>query len=509
MGRRSSHEGGDESDSDGDEGDHRACELAPAYGAAPMRIVCGMDAKSLGDLGPWLTRTAPSTSDFHVDVRMQPLKGTISGFKRMFSVVAGGVLGEPSGVPGLRDAAISLGTDLVDFVLDLEKVSVDVQLSDAGAGLTATTRFSGNSSAFTRVVTAHADGGSPTPASFWQMPDDADSATFYRGLDPNDLARARDLALKLLDAKLAEDHIKEADRKVLVDALAKLPSSAPAAYASGVDLEAVKKARGAGAALGSSPEPLQEMEARRVLAEALLGWHLLELDEPSSRLSAAVKDLVTAWSRPGLLGAYRAKVKGGPAPTIHLAPVLKGLPLPKDAQHYVIDLPFEHDTSPESHGPLASPPGATKAVAKPSKGRPKALLVHVFLAADGPRTWLAVGGDEALVASKLSGALATGHTNARPDLGFFKDARTGSAGFFTLRSGSVMAQAMGVLFSELGLRSDDSLEDLAHVPHGGTTPIVYSLTSQVGAPTSVVATLQVPRAAIEDAVVGVLRHGGF
>ena len=143
VGRRSSHEGGDESDSDGDEGDHRACELAPAYGAAPMRIVCGMDAKSLGDLGPWLTRTAPrlpSTSDFHVDVRMQPLKGTISGFKRMFSVVAGGVLGEPSGVPGLRDAAISLGTDLVDFVLDLEKVSVDVQLSDAGAGLTATTR---------------------------------------------------------------------------------------------------------------------------------------------------------------------------------------------------------------------------------------------------------------------------------------------------------------------------------------------------------------------------------
>jgi hypothetical protein len=73
-----------------------------------------------------------------------------------------------------------------------------------------------------------------------------------------------------------------------------------------------------------------------------------------------------------------------------------------------------------------------------------------------------------------------------------------------------MAQQVGVLFSELGLPSDDTLEDIAHVPHGGKTPIVYSLTSLAGAaPASVVATLQVPRGAIEDAVVGVLRHGGF
>ncbi|MGO9836688.1 MAG: hypothetical protein ACLP1X_21035 [Polyangiaceae bacterium] len=508
LDHRSSQEA-DDIDSDGDDGDHRACELVPAFGAAAMRIVCGMDAKSLADLAPWLTRTAtrsPSTSDLRIDVRLQALKPTIAGFKRMFSVVAGGVLGEPSGVPGLRDAAISLGTDLVDFVLDLETISVDVQLSDAGAGLTATTRFSGNSSAFTRVVTAHADGGSPTPAAFWQMPGDADSAAFYRGLDANDLARVRDLALKLLDAKLAEDTIKEADRKVLVDALAKVPSSAPATYASGVDLDAVKKARGAGAALGSSPDPIQEIEARRGLAEALLGWHLLELDEPSSRLSAALKEVTTAWSRPGLLGAYRAKAKGGVTPAIRMAPVPKGTTLPKDTQHYVIELPFEHDVSSESHN---VPPPAAKGVAKASRGRPRALLVHLFLAAEGPRTWLAVGGDDALVVSKLSSALTTGQTNARSDLGFFRDARTGSAGFSSLRSAAAMAQVIGVLFSELGLHSDDSLEDLTHVPHGGRAPIVYSLTAQTGVPSSVVATLQVPRAAIEDAVVGVLRHGGF
>ena len=511
LGRRSGNAGADDGDSEGDEGDHRTCELAPAYGAAPMRIVCGVDAKALSELGPWLTRTATratSASDLHVDVRMGPLKPTVSGLKRMFSVVAGGALGAPSSLPGLREAAMSLGTDLVDFVLDLESISLDVQLSDAGACVTATTKFSSSSSALTRVVTAHADGGSPTPAAFWQLPGDMDSAAFYRGVDANDLARLRDLGLKLVDAKLTEDGVKDADRKLLLDALAKVPSAAAAVYGSGVDLDAVKKARGAVAALGSAPEASQAAETRRTLAEALLGWHLMEMDEPSSRLSSALKEISTAWSRPGFLAVYRTKLKGGIPPAIRVAPIPKGFALPKDAQHYVIDLPFDSEASAQPRNGAHPPGGQVRIAAKAPKAKP--LLLHAFLASDGPRTWFAVGGDDALVLSKLAGALAPPQASSPADLGFFKDARTGAAGFYTLRAGALMAQQVGVLFSELGLPSDDTLEDIAHVPHGGKTPIVYSLTSLAGAaPASVVATLQVPRGAIEDAVVGVLRHGGF
>jgi len=502
--------GQEDADGDGDEGDHRACELAPAYGAASTRLVCGLDAKALSELGPWLTRTATratSASDLHVDVRVQPVKPAVSGLKRMFSVVAGGVLDVPAGMRGARDAAMSVGSDLVDFVLDVDTLSLDVQLSDAGVGMTTTTRFSASSSAFTRMVTAHADGGSPTPAAFWQLPGDTDSAAYYRGMDANDLVRVRDLALKLLDAKLADDGVKDADRKLLADALAKLPSVAPAVYASGVDLDAVKRARGVVAALGSAPEASQEAEAKRGLAEALLGWHLVELDEPSSRLAGALKEISAVWSRPGLVGTYRAKDKTGSAPAIRAAPVPRGASLPKDTQHYVIDLPLAYGAPPAAQNPRAPKPGAAKAGAK---GRPKPLFVHALLTGDGPRTWLAIGGDEALLAAKLGGAMVGGPANARPDLAFFKDARTGAAGFFTLRAGAVMTQQLAVLFSALGMGADDSLEDVAHVPHKGETPIVYSLTAQAGGPpTSVVATLQLPREAIEDVVVGVLRHGGF
>jgi len=504
--------GSGQEDSDGDEGDHRACELAPAYGAASTRIVCGVDAKALSDLAPWLTRTAPrapSSSDLHVDVRMQPLRPTVAGLKRMFSVMAGGVLGGPSGKPDVGDAAMRLGNDLVDFVLDVDSVALDVQISDASAGLTTTTEFSGSSSAFTRLVTAHADGGSRTPAAFWQLPADTDSAWFYRGFDMNDLDRVRDVALKLLDLKLTEDGVKDVDRKLLADALAKVFSPAPAVYASGFDLEEVKKARGASAALGPSADPSQEVEAARLLAEALLGWHLAELDEPSSRLSSALKDLATAWSRPGLLGLYRVKIKGGSPPVIRPAPVRKGSGLPKDAQHYVIEVPFTYDSPGGSRGTQTSATVA-KAGAKPAKARPKPLLVHVLIAGDGPRTWLAFGGDETLVVSKLAGVLAGRPANERSDLEFFKEARLGAAGFFTLRAGTSLAQQMGILLGELLPGSLDAIDDLAHVPHGGNTPIVYSLTSQAGGPPAVVvANMQIPRAAIEDAVVGALRHGGI
>jgi len=513
LGRRSLHDDADQDDSDGDDKDHRTCELAPAYGAAPVRLVCGIDAGTLAALGPWLTRTAtraPAGSDVHVDVRLRPLKPAIPGLKRTFSVLAGGVLG-PSGASGVRDAAMGLANDFVDSLLDLDTVSFDGQLSDAGAGLTTTTRFSGHTSAFTRMMIGHADGGVPTPAAFWRLPDDTDLAMFTRGMDPNDLGHVRELVLKLLDGKLTEDGVPEADRKLLVEALGKIPSSSPALYASGVDLDAVKKARGAIAALGTAPDRALELEAARVLSEALLGWHFVELEEASPRLSGAIKDLSAAWSRPGFAGVYRAKSKGGPLPTIRTAPVPKATSLPKGSQHYVIEVPFEPEASePKVAGALAVGPG--KGAARQPKGRSKPLLVHLFLAGDAQRTWLAFGGEEAFVASKLGAAIAGSPANPRADLGFFKDARTDGAGFITLRTGSVFAEQAAVLSRELGLGSStlDALDDLAHVPHGGNTPIVYSFTAKAGgSPATVVSQVQVPRAAIEDSIVGILRHGGF
>jgi hypothetical protein len=504
----------DDDDSDGDDHDHRVCELAPAYGPAPMRILCGVDAKALADLGPWLTRTATRatmTSDVHVDLRVRPLKAAISGLKRMVGVLAGGVIDGRSGASGVRDVAMNIAVDFVDWVLDLEGVSFDAMLSDAGAALTTKCTFSGSTSALTRIMTLHADGGSSTPGSFWQLPEDTDTATFYRGVDPNDLARLRDPVLAIIDGELASVGVKGADRKAFVDALVKLASPAAALYASGVDLGAVKKARGAAAALGASPERSQEVEAIRVQAEALLGWHFLVLDEPPTRFGSALKDLVNAWNRPGLRSAIQAKSSIGPWPALRQVPLPKGVTLPTDAQHYVLEVAFDPALSEPRPPPVAAGPGQRPP--RIAKARPKSLVVHAFLAGDSQRTWLAIGGDEGLVSSKLGSALASGgQGRGRADLGFFKDARTGGAGFVTLRTGAVFAEQVALLFSQLGFGSAsvDALDDLASVPNGGNTPIVYSLTAQPGGPpTSVVSLLQLPRGAIEDAVVAALRHGGF
>ena len=45
---------------DDDDGS-RSASSRPAYGDAPVRLVCAWGSKTLTDLGPWLTRTSPRT----------------------------------------------------------------------------------------------------------------------------------------------------------------------------------------------------------------------------------------------------------------------------------------------------------------------------------------------------------------------------------------------------------------------------------------------------------------
>ena len=214
---RSPRRGGDgdndgRSDEDGD--DTHTCELAPAYGAAPTRLVCAWDPKALAALGPWLTRGATrqaSTSDAHVDVYMQPLRAAIAAEKRLFSILLGTVLGGRLGLSGARDLAQAIGADVADFANDLDTLSLDVALSDPGAAATMTLKMSGSSSALGRLALANSDRNGPPPAALWQMPGDADFALFDRGIDPNELARGRDLALKVVSDKLADDGVGEAD----------------------------------------------------------------------------------------------------------------------------------------------------------------------------------------------------------------------------------------------------------------------------------------------------------
>ncbi len=491
----------DDGKSNEDVDDAHACELAPAYGAAPTRLVCGWDANALAALGPWLTRGATrqtSTYDAHVDVRMQPLRSTIAAERRMFSILLGTVIGGRLGLSGVRELAQAAGSDVADFANDLDTISLDVVLSDPGAAATTRLKLSGTSSALGRLALANPDRNGPPPTAFWQMPGDADFAFFDRGIDPNELVRGRDLVLKVVSDKLAEDGLKDADRHAVTDALGKIVSPAPIVFASGIDADAVRKALAAERALGDAADATSRRDASRTSAEALLGWRIAEIDEAAATRIDAMKGLVAAFARPGFAAAYGAKA-GASAPKVIAARTPKEGGLSKDTQHFEIDFP------------LPEPPAASPANGKPrTPTPPKPLAIHVFIVPDGARSWIGVG-DAALVVSKLSAAIAgSGDTlQAKPELSALKDASLGAGGFLTARGVPEAREQMASFFGSDPGRAADLFESTVQLPHQGLTPVPFSLTAQPSPTGTVVATLQVSRGTVDDVLVTALKHGGF
>jgi hypothetical protein len=491
--RRQDDSGDDGSDDDRDD---RVCALAPppAEGAS-ARLVCGSDRRALSEVEPWLTRTpsgGPSQPDLHVDLRMPPLKPTILGLKRMFSLVVGGVLGGRLGVSSSRDLAMSVGGDAVDFALDLDAASLDVDLTDGGgANIKAKMLFSSVSSGLARWITAHPDDGSPPPAAFWRLPADTDMAAFERGIDPELFGRVRDLVVAAFSTRLEEEGLQPADRKAVADAAGKLLSPAPALCASGVDAEALKKAFALAKTLPPTAAASEVLEAKREVEEALLGWRLIALDEPATRLAKAMTELTNAWDRPGVPTSFRSAHKGRAPPSLRVAPVAKGAPLPKGTQHFALEIPPEQ-------------PDKTS-----SRLKPRPLAVHAFLLADGGRTWLGIGGDEALVASKLAGVLAAGPESVRPELAAFKERKMGAGGFVTARGVAEVVLFVEALAGESGA-GPELLDELAQLPHRGETAIPFSLTARSGTQTPTAdAELQLPLGVIEDTIKAAIRHGGF
>ena len=496
---RSPRPSGGDDDSDDDD-DANACELAPSYGDAAFSLVCGWDAKELAALGPWLTRGATresSTFDAHVDLRMEPLKPTITQERRLFSMLLGTVVGGRLGMSGAREVLQAVGGDAIDFATDLDTATLDLSLADAGAAATLTLRLNGSTSMLGRLATANADRNGPPPAALWQMPGDADFAIFDRGIDPNVLARARELMDKVLADRLAADGVKDADRHAVLDAIDPLVSTAAVVYASGLDADAARKTASAVKALPESASAAERAAAARAATQAVLGWRVLEVDQPAAVRVDALKALVAALARPGVFAAYHAK-PGARALAVRSVPLPKGSPLPKGTERFTIDVPL-------ADGGPAAPSGGKPAPA------PKPLAIDVFVVPDGGRSWLGIGCDPALVSAKLAAAVGgTGDTlGARPELSSMKNTVVGAGGFFTARGLPEIAVEAGAFGDDPGaLANAAGLFDVsAQVGHQGVTPIPFSLTAPAAAPGTAVATLQVPRATVEDVVLAILKHG--
>jgi hypothetical protein len=524
LGRGHASDTPDDDEDDDDEGSARACKLAPAYGQggqASTRLVCGFDSEALTSLGPYLTRTLTRTtppSEGHIEYTMAPLKSLIGDQRAFLMMMASAAMSSGSG-EGVRALVSATIGDLLDLANDLDKVAIDLQLGDASATLTTAVTFASTKSHLAQLAMSHPERTDVPPAAFWQLPSDAHVAVFHRGIDPGEFSAGRNLVLGALGGKLQTIGVSDADRKALTDALRDLVTGSPAVYGSGIDLQMLRGTIARDRDTRFRGTPKEKMEAHLAVARALVGWHLIGVQEPPAKMAKAAKDLAAAWSRPSLARALKAKDKNALLPSLRLTGVPKGATLPKDTLHLELDVfpvrdeadvPPPPPPPPPLHGgpPLHAPRPAPPAAKVP----PMPVTVHILLVPDGDRTWIAMGGDASALAAKaasvLTGADPNGQLGHRAGLDAVHSAKIGSGGFFEIEGLSAFAGEMGALIGDDLRGAEGDLDALSRMPHGGTTPIPFAITAQ-SSPGPLMTTVTVPKAAIEDLIVSVASNLRF
>jgi hypothetical protein len=486
--------GGDDQGDDDD--DAPTCVLAHApEGAA--RLVCG-GPSALEALTPYLARTMPRakwTSDVHLELRPEPVRRPLSDLRAGLPMLAQSVLGVSSpAVRGLLDASIG---EVVDLLEDADKVSIDGDVKESGLVATARFDFRSTRSTFARMTTM-TDRAGEAPPAFWHLPGDADTAFFGRGSDPKLFERPRELVAALLLEATDAAGMPEAERKAAGDLVANrmlsLFTNGVSVYAKGHDAAGVDRAVRARAALKPDDTPAQA-EARRVLLEQALGWHLYAVAEPIASVGPILKDWSALWNRPAFAKWASAQGAASGLPRLRVAPSPAGVALPKETVHLEISVPRD-DIDDERGAAQRAPPRPGGPDPKRKKIARKPVVFHVLAVPDGATTWLALGIDARLVATKAAQALSTA-----TDAGTLGKA----AGQEPLRDGKLNAAAVTTLRGLTVLSAIDAVDDrsafslLGTLPNKGMTPVFFTARAERG-PAGVVGTLRLPRAFIEDAV---------
>jgi hypothetical protein len=156
---------------------------------------------------------------------------------------------------------------------------------------------------------------------------------------------------------------------------------------------------------------------------------------------------------------------------------------------------------PQRAGQKAAPKGGPTVPPTPKKLVPrKALVLHIIAVPDQGGTWIGVGLDGKLVAQKAAASLSTasdaGTLGKTPAADALRDVKANGAWLATIRG--------FLVFTALERSTHSPYAMLGALPSKGTTPIALTFVSQAAAPGtaggSAVATLKLPRGAIEDIV---------
>jgi hypothetical protein len=474
---------------DEDDDDAFGCVLARAPNGA--RLVCG-EGPGTETLTPYLTRTLTREqwpTDIHIELRPEPVRGALEELRGSLPVLLRSLAGTQS--PAVRELVDAGAGEALDFVTDLQRLSIDATIADSGIVAKTRVDFQGTKSTVARIMTS-SDRAGPPPASFGHLPAETDLAFFGRGSDPKLFDRPRELLGKVMLEGATGAGMPEPESKAardIVDRLLTLVSNGEGVYGKGFDSAALDKALAARSAVKEG-DALAESNASRAVVEQVVGWHLYRTSEPIARVAPILKDLSGLWNRPAF--AKWAKSKSTELPSMRIAPAIAGTTLPKDALHLEISVPLV---------PLELPPPPNARLAKPKTIARKPTIVHLYAIPDGAGTWLGFGMDGKLVLQRALASLATApDTNTLATVAgreALNDGKVTSAGFATVRAFAVLAAASDH-------RGPTPYAALASLPSKGTTPILFfgnpeppSDRARAG---SSVGTLRLSRATIGDVV---------
>lgn len=489
-----------------DDDDGEGCVLAHASSGA--RLVCG-EREAVDALTPYLTRTVPRqkwTSDVHLEISLAAVREPLTQLRAGLPFLAKSMLGSAS--PGLGQLIEASVSEVVDVVGDTNRMVLDAQLADAGMQATLKVDYASSKSLLARLATAHPERAEAPPPAFLHLPAETDTAVYGRGSDPKLFDHMRELlgnvALEATDGVGMPEPERKAVRELVVDRMLAL-FTGPLVYGKGYDALALEKALTARKGVKAGDTGAHD-EADRVIAEQMIGWHLIQVGEPITKVGPMLKDWAGLWNRPAFAKWARLQASGKMLAQMRIAPTWAGVVLPKETVHLEIVIPRpDIEELPAAAPPPPSPQGARRGAPppKPVKARKvpvKPLVLHVIAVPDQGGTWLGFGMDGRLLAQKAAASLSTAPDG--PTLGTsasaaaLRDVRANGAFLATLR-GSLVFTAM-----DRGSRSSFGM--LGSLPSKGQTPIVLTFTaqppSQAAAGGSAVATFTLPRGAIEDIV---------
>ena len=495
MRRKHEDTGNTDRDEDSDDDDaSKICEIIPAAGPSANRLVCGSSEGSLAELGPYLARTAPRSafqSDLHVEARLDPLRSTLDQARQLIPMLVGSALSDKVKTQAVRDLINAALGDVVDASLDLDRLKLDVSLSDMNATGTLTTSFRDTKSLIARLAVSHPERADVPPPTFWHLPADSKEAFFGRGIDAKDLDHPRELIVDALSKGLDDQGVTPQDRQALSDLVQQYMSffTSPSVFANGIVEEP--------AAVATPPKKDDKTKSgkadrdERLAEESKGAWALGGIEQPFAKVGAFAKSIPAAFHRPGVAKLVKGLMpEGVPAPTITSAPVNAKLGLPKDTVHLLVSITMKAEDSmsdAEAMQTLAGPaavkggkPAKAAAPAKPKVKLEKPYVLHWFFVPDAGRSWIGYGADENVVAMHVKLALSTntdpGILGSRNGLDDLKTAKIGSGGFLTLR-GALSPSPLSPVFKNQDHDMERMFHRLANAPQKGATPILFTVRS--------------------------------